>query len=100
MGNLMVLPSCFHPERRAQAVMQGEVENQKLTRFLPSQHIIELCAEGFGQGITRETQLRVAVRFVVLQPHGHFISVMKSRLDFTCSSAVRLQPPSSPARRG
>lgn len=40
--------------------MQGEVENQKLTRFLPSQHIIELCAEGFGQGITRETQLRVA----------------------------------------
>lgn len=40
--------------------MQGEVENQKLTRFLPSQHIIELCAEGFGQEITRETQIRVA----------------------------------------
>lgn len=45
----MVLPSSSHPERRAQAVMQGEVENQKFTLFLLSQHTIEHCAEGFGQ---------------------------------------------------
>lgn len=62
MGNLMVLPSCLDPERRAQAVMQRGSENQKqkLTRFLISQRILELCAEGLSQGVTKEPQLKVA----------------------------------------
>lgn len=104
MGNLMVLPSSFHLERRAQASHAGEVENQKFTCFLNITMIFlvslsfvlkDLVKESRGSHISEQP-----VRFVLLQPHGHLISLMISRLDFTCTSPLSLQPPLSSARRG